>query len=245
MSSQWLILNKFPFELTPGEGRAMEGGGVSYYDYLNKRPTETGKNVQCVAWLMRNMPLNMLVCEPFGGVGIFATATQELIKPKVHVISEIDETCLQQLEHSLNKYPVKIQNADATKVLGTEYADLYLCDFPLFSLGRYLKGRWEQELRRMTAKQPKYIVMTDGSSCRYHVGWKNYNKIDSRIDSDRKSYIYSMSRRFWERYKYSITGCAYHANSFYYRLEPIAPDQAEFLHLPAGSAKNGLRRVDK
>lgn len=245
MSTQWLILNKYPFELIPGEGRNMEGGGVSYYDYLNKRPTETGKNVQCVAWLMRKMPLGMSVWEPFGGVGIFAIATQELLKPKAHIVHEIDDTCLRQLEHSLDKYGVALGKEDATKVLGTQYADLYLCDFPLFSLGRYMKGRWEPELKRMTLQRPKYIIMTDGSSCRYHVGWKNYHKIDPRIDADRKSYVYSMSRRFWERYGYSITGCAYHANSFYYRLEPVKPDQAEFMHLPAGTAKNGLKRIDK
>jgi hypothetical protein len=172
--TNWLILNEYPFELIPGEGRNMEGGGVSYYDYINKRPTETGKNVQCIAWLLKDLKKGMSVWEPFGGVGVFATAVQEILKPKAHVIHEIDETCLLQLEHALSKYNVAIDKQDATKVLGTQYADVFVVDFPLFSMLRYLKGRWEPELRRMTLQRPKAIIMTDGSSCRYHLQWKNY-----------------------------------------------------------------------
>ncbi len=240
--TKWLILNEYPFELIPGEGRNMEGGGVSYYDYINKRPTETGKNVQCIAWLIKDLKKGMSVWEPFGGVGVFATAVQEILKPKAHVIHEIDETCLLQLEHALSKYNVAIDKQDATKVLGTQYADVFVVDFPLFSMLRYLKGRWEPELRRMTTQRPKAIIMTDGSSCRYHLQWKNYKKVDSRIDDTRTSYVYALSRLLHNRYGYSIVACAFHANSFYYRLENVPPNQAQFINFPAGSAKNGLRR---
>jgi hypothetical protein len=243
MSTSWLILNKYPFELIPGEGRNMESGGVSYYDYINKRPTETGKNVQCVAHLMSSIPKGLILHEPFGGVGVFAIAAQEILNPKVHFVDEIDETCLKQLNYTLRDYPVSIGNEDAREALGRDPSDVYLCDFPLFSFSRYMAGRWEPELARMTAQKPKFIIMTDGSSCRYHFGWKRYNKFDSRIDDTKQSYVYSMSRLFWERYEYSITACAYHANSFYYRLEPKAPYEIEFTHFPAGTAKNGLKRV--
>jgi hypothetical protein len=223
--TNWLILNKYPFELIPGEGRNMEGGGVSYYDYINKRPTETGKNVQCIATLIKDLPKGLSVWE------------------QAHIIHEIDETCLLQLEHSLSKYNVAIDKQDATKVLGTQYADVFMVDFPLFSMLRYLKGRWEPELRRMTLQRPQAIIMTDGSSCRYHLQWKNYKKVDSRIDETRSSYVYALSRLFHERYGYSIVACAFHANSFYYRLENVKPNQAQFINFPAGSSKDGLRRV--
>ena len=244
LPTNWLILDKYPFELIPGEGRDMEGGGVSYYDYINKRPTETGKNVQCVAWLMRDLPQGLSVWEPFGGVGIFATAIQEILKPRAHIIHEIDETCLTQLEHALLKYSVAIDRKDATKILGTQYADVFVCDFPLFSFLRYMnKRRWEAELLRMTTQRPKAIVMTDGSSCRYHLQWKNYTKVNPKIDNTRESYVYELSKLFHSRYDYSIAECAYHANSFYYRLEHKKPHEIQFKHFPAGSSKLGLRRL--
>ena len=127
---------------------------------------------------------------------------------------------------------------------GTQYADVFMVDFPLFSMLRYLKGRWEPELRRMTLQRPQAIIMTDGSSCRYHLQWKNYKKVDPRIDETRSSYVYALSRLFHERYGYSIVACAFHANSFYYRLENVKPNQAQFINFPAGSAKDGLRRVE-
>ena len=120
-----------------------------------------------------------------------------------------------------------------------EHYSIILWNYPFYFIF-FHKGNF------CVCKVGKPGFFSDGmDSGRYHVGWKNYAKIDPRIDADRKSYVYSMSRRFWERYGYSITGCAYHANSFYYRLEPVKPDQAEFMHLPAGTAKNGLKKVSK
>lgn len=242
--TNWVILNQYPFQLVPGEGRDMEGGGVSYYDYINKRPTETGKNVQCISWLIRDLQKGLFVWEPFGGVGIFAVAVQEILKPSRHIIHEIDATCLNQLKVSLKQYNVEIDDKDATVYLGSEYADVFMVDFPLFSLIRFLKTkRWEPELARMTAQKPKAIIMTDGSSCRYHLQWKNYNKVDPSIDSTRESYVKALSKRFYEMYGYSIAGCAYHANSFYYRLENKTPGEIEWQTFPAGSSENGLRRI--
>jgi hypothetical protein len=142
------------------------------------------------------------------------------------------------------KYSVAIDYKDATKILGTQYADLFVCDFPLFSFLRYVNNRrWEAELLRMTTQRPKAIIMTDGSSCRYHLQWKNYAKVDSQINDTRESYVYALSRLLHSRYGYSIAECAYHANSFYYRLEHKKPYEIQFKHFPAGSSKQGLRKI--
>ena len=85
--------------------------------------------------------------------------------------------------------------------------------------------------------------MTDGSSCRYHLQWKNYTKVEPNIGDTRESYVYSLSKLFHTRYDYSIVECAYHANSFYYRLELKKPNEIQFKHFPAGSSKLGLRRL--
>ena len=246
--TRWKILNKYPFTLRPGQGRAMESGGVSYYDYLNKRPTETGKNVQCIATLIKDLPTGLHVWEPFGGVGVFAVAIQEILKPGKHTIHEIDDACLDQLTAELDRYGVKPEKRDALEALGSEDADVFICDFPLFSMGRYLREqRWEAELKRMTDRLPLAIIMTDGSSCRYHLQWKNYRNLanDDTIGPDRRSYCDALSRMLHDRYGYSIVQTAWHGNSFYHRLENREPGHITMTRFPAGTASDGLRRLEQ
>ena len=132
--SNWLVLEKYPFTLLPGTAKPVDGKAQSYYEYLNERPHETGKNILCTEFLCEGVSKGGVVVEPFGGCGAFAVALQHLLEPKRHVITEIDEECVTQLEHVMDSYPtMEVYLSDATESIGQVAADVYVLDFPFFT----------------------------------------------------------------------------------------------------------------
>lgn len=247
--SDWIVLNEYPFSLLPGDPVAVEGEALSYYQYLNQRSQETGKNVQCVAWLLRDRFQGSSIEEPFGGCGVFSTALQHRLKPRFHRIFELDAGCVAQLEHQmhdvmcLGKDEVFITQGDAHELAGREAADVYVCDFPYFTHTRYTEGgEWAPELARMASHRPRAILITDGSACRFHFVATALQRRGLNV-LDKADYVKLMSERLYADIGYSITGCAHHGTCFYFRAEPTAPRKPEMLFLPAGSGPAGLRRV--
>jgi len=243
--TRWMILDKYPFELLPGEPTQVTVGDKSYYQYLNERPNETGKNVQAVIWLLRNFPKGLRIMEPFGGCGVFSIALQNELKPSSHHIVELDGGCVAQLKYCLRNYPsrILILHGDAHDYLGHGPADIFVCDFPVFTMTRLLRGEWATEMSRMATQKPKAILITDGSSYLYHFVHKTLLKYCPEITSDRESYAHAMGRLLYWLYGYSVTGCGYHGTCFYLRAEPVPPGEIEFKRFPAGSGPAGLRKV--
>jgi hypothetical protein len=242
MITRWTILNKHPFELLPGTPREMPDGDLSYYQYINKRWKETGKNAMCVAWLAQDLPPGLVVDEPFGGCGVFSVVIQHVLAPRLHRIGELDEECVTQLKHALRDYPTaRVSQQDAHAVLGTQPADVYVCDFPFFTLLKHVnEGLWVEEMARMTAQKPRAIIFADGFSSRYHMSWKALARRGYPVTADRQSYAFAMDEVMKERYGYHVTGCASHNTCFYIRLEP-EPHPIAFLHLGADTGHNGLK----
>jgi hypothetical protein len=241
MTTHWKILNKYPFELIPGEAKEMPDGDLSYYEYLNGRWKETGKNVMAIAWLLRNFPQGLKIIEPFGGCGVFSVAIQEIMKPSYHRIGELDGDCYKQLTHVMSRYPsAAVFNDDAHQTLGTIAGDIYVCDFPFFTLIKHETGYWVEEMKRIVAQRPRAILITDGASCRYHFTAKALSNRGYPVTPDRESYAYCFDQMMSRTYDYHVTGMVYHGTCFYIRVEP-EPREIEFLKLEAGSGVNGLR----
>ena len=243
MITKWKVLNKYDFELIPGQPVDMEDGDKSYYQYLNERPNETGKNVQAIQWMLNKFEKGLEIYEPFGGCGVFSVALQEELKPYKHVITELDKGCVEQLKHCLSKYSVEIIHGDAHELLGYTKADLYVCDFPFFTLNKINNGIWYEEMKRMCAQKPKGITITDGTACRYHWTYKHAKKFDLNIDSTKESYAYAMSKYLYNQFGYSITACGHHGTCFYFLAEPVKPNEIKFKYYPAGSGPDGLKRI--
>ena len=106
MIQKLLVMNEYEFELLPGEAKKVEGAALSYYQYVNdsKLRAQTGKNIQCVMWCLQNTPKGLRLEEPFGGVGVFSIALNNVLKPSHHKIIELDEECYNQLKHALRNY---------------------------------------------------------------------------------------------------------------------------------------------
>ncbi len=250
MSTQWKILEKYDFALLPGEPQKMPDGDYSYYQYLNKRWQETGKNVLCINFLLKNNHDDepKIIVEPFGGCGVFSVAIQHILAPSHHVIGELDDDCISQLNYCMSDFNnVIISKEDAHERLGVIPADIYVCDFPFFTLIQFENGKWNKEMDRMISHEPEAILITDGSSCRWHFTVPNLIKRGYSVTSNRESYASIFSSYMEKRYGYIVTAMAYHGTCFYIKLQPsklkssISPIQ--FNKIEAGEGYKGLHPV--
>lgn len=217
-----LICEKYLLPVIPGEAAPIEGEGkaLGYYEYINERTKETGKNLLCVETLLSKFPKGLTVYEPFGGVGAFAALVQGLLRPATHTIGEIDPACLDQLRFAFGNTPgVRIDHVNAREALGTEPADIYLCDFPFHTIIRYQE--WKQEWQRMTSMTPRGIVWMDGAVSKLHLHTGNYTKATGQtVTKEPISYARAMSRILYNDTGYRITASAYSWACSYFLAEP-------------------------
>ena len=248
MTTKWKILQKYDFELLAGEPQKMPDGDYSYYQYLNKRWQETGKNVLCQEFLLKEYAGVSVIQEPFGGCGVFSVALQNILQPKHHFIGELDNDCIAQLHHCMSDYPnTTVRKEDAHKTLGVEPADIYVCDFPFFTLIQHINGKWLEEMKRMISHKPKAIIITDGSSCRWHFTARNLISRGYKVNNNRESYASVFSEHFEKNYGYKVTAMAYHGTCFYIKIEPCEKQTTgiKFKKIIAGEGYKGLEPIKK
>ena len=246
MTTKWKILEKYDFELLAGEPQIMPDGDYSYYQYLNKRWQETGKNVLCQEFLLQEYKGVSIIQEPFGGCGVFSVALQNILQPQHHFIGELDDDCMSQLRHCMSDYPnTTVNKEDAHETLGVAPADIYVCDFPFFTLIQHSNGKWRKEMERMVAHKPKAIIITDGSSCRWHFTVPNLIARGYNVTNDRESYASVFSDYFEEHYGYRVTAMAYHGTCFYIKIEPCGQEikPIKYKKIVAGEGYKGLKPI--
>ena len=245
MIQKLLVMNEYEFELLPGEAKKVEGAALSYYQYVNdsKLRAQTGKNIQCVMWCLQNTPKGLRLEEPFGGVGVFSVALNNVLKPSHHKIIELDEECYNQLKHALRNYDnVEIIHGDSHIHMATTPMDICVADFPYFGVTRYKDGLWRAELERTVSYKPQKILITDGCRFMFHMHWNRYkNKYDDNITSDPKTYVNMMSKILYDDFGYSVTRCAYHGSCFYYMIENTSPKEIMYYYFGSGVGENGLK----
>lgn len=251
--TNWLVYEKYPFSLLPGEARQVEGQAKSYFEYMNGRAHETGKNLLCIQFLFQGIEKGLVVEEPFGGCGVFAIAIQQILMPSKHRIGEIDEECVRQLKHALGpdesgrvRYDVMIKQEDAHEVLGRRQADVFVCDFPFFTINKLKDGLWRDEVLLLTLEiKPKHIIVTDGLSHFWHF---NYPRLQTRgypATEDRASYA-KVVDGFFRKVNYRVESMAWHGSCFYYRLDRNdlpGEEDIRLLNVKAGEGVKGLHKV--
>lgn len=246
--TNWLVYEKYPFSLLPGEARVVEGQAKSYFEYMNGRAHETGKNLLCIQFLFKGIEQGLEVREPFGGCGVFAVAIQELLKPKYHHIGELDLECVKQLKHALSRYRegVTIMEEDAHQSLGKYNGDVFVCDFPFFTINKLKDGLWRDEMVQLTQEiKPKHIIVTDGLSHFWHFNAPRLRARGYPATPERASYA-TVVDQFFGKVGYRVESMAWHGSCFYYRLDliengPVSP--IRLLNIKAGEGVKGLKRV--
>lgn len=244
--TNWLVYDKYKFSLLPGEARQVEGAARSYFEYMNGRAHETGKNLLCIQFLFDGIEKGLSVQEPFGGCGVFAVAIQELLKPRKHHIGEIDEECVKQLRQALARYNIDIAQEDAHETLGRLHSDIFVCDFPFFTINKLKDGLWRDEMVMLTQEiKPKHIIVTDGLSHFWHFNFPRLIARGYPATPDRASYA-TVVDQFFSKVSYRVESMAWHGSCFYYRLDLIdnkAVYPIRLLNVAAGEGVKGLRKA--
>ena len=240
-----LICEKYELPVTEGEVKKVEGEGraLGYYEYINARTLETGKNLLCVEHLLQMLPKGLSVVEPFGGVGAFSALIQGQVEPRSHKIYEIDEPCLNQLKFAFEgKAGVEVAYGNAHELLGTEHADLFVCDFPFMTIMRY--AEWGSEWKRMTEQNPDAILWMDGAVSYLHLHTENYSKFTGmEVTRDPLTYANAMSAKLYADTGYSIVATAYSHACSYFLAKKGAPSEISIVKFPAGSGEKGYKWI--
>lgn len=221
------VCEKWQLPLLEGEIVKLPAGDKGYYEYINERPKETGKNALCVEDLLRRLPVGLTVAEHFGGVGVFATVIEGVLKPQSHFIGDIEDNCLKQLTQAFSKTAgVHVELSDARESLGRIKADIYVLDFPFMTIKRY--PEWEEQITAMFKKEPRAVLWMDGAGRYLHFHKERYGEIFGGDVDDIEDYTYGVSMYVHERHGYSITACSYQHACSYFLFEKTKPGKIVF-----------------
>jgi hypothetical protein len=213
--SELLVCDTWPLVVQDGEG--------GYYHYVNARAGEVGRNAHCIRWLLHELALPLeTVVEPFGGVGVFATVVQGALAPRTHRLYDIDPDCLRQLRQAFAATPgAWVVQADADEVIGSMSADLYLLDFPKFTVTDHVQ--WRTQLDRLFERKPKAVVWMDGASFGMQWHAARYGERFGEPVTGNADYARAMSTHIYRRYGYSLRAATVSRGCFYMAFTPDAP----------------------
>lgn len=200
MTSTVRICDRWDLPLLEGKG--------GHYRYLD---TASQRNAACFLELVERLQVSSAV-EYFGGVGIFSTVIQQVLRPFQHWVFDLDPDCVAQL-----RTIPRIQAApgDAHETMGSISAELVVCDFPVCTL----RTVDEWPLSRVIATRPRYIVVSDTALRRLGLHRALYSRLAGEPVVSFEDYVRVYSKHMWSRYGYSVTRVAHHVYG-YFLLEP-------------------------
>lgn len=189
----------------------------TYLHYLSEHVELVSAKCAATEWLMSGVPRGLSVREYFGGAGVVSAIIQGLLAPRMHIATDRDKRCVQQLQGLLgasNSF-----QADAKKAIlsAGDDVDMHLLDYPSFTILGAM-GAWKGALDRLFSSGPRYIVITD-TACSYlgvHRGRYGEAFGGVRI-TDKRDYTAAVSQYLMATYGFSIHRVAYrHSNASYY-----------------------------
>jgi hypothetical protein len=223
----------------PSSMKAQALGG--YHQFIAGRSRETGLNALGIEWLCGMLPKGGIACEPFGGVGVFATVVQEVIRPKRHLLYDIEPSCLDQLGQAFGDRPgVLVRYGDATVRMGQDPADVHVIDYPFFTMKHYWK--WDAHWSLMTANRAKGIIWLDGSIRYLHLNGALYEAEFGRRIEGPEDYARAMSGFLSERHGYEIVAASMSHSCFYFLAMPGETGKFEMRRF--GDGRKGFCWID-
>lgn len=223
---QPLICGRWPIVLQAGTG--------GFFEYLH---TASAKNASafltllCPQWDRLGpseaplgpcvLPQGLTVVEHFGGVGLFSTIIQEVLRPRMHAIFDLDPDCVDQLRSAFARKLVGLDGkeplmsamqGDAKLTMASIPGDLVVCDFPYATIKHHTDWPWDS----MLAHKPMALIWSDTAARRIGLHRALYTTLfGSRVVSH-EDYVRAYSTYIYDRYGYSISRCAYHVYSYLY-----------------------------
>ena len=219
-----LICDKWELDL-------LDNGTGGHFKWLNKNIRAIGHNALCQEWLFQQAQLKgVSVVEPFGGLGIASVIIEHMLEPSFHLVTEIDEDCINQLHYALSKYvDVQVGKGDAKQVLlNPPQAEFYVLDFASFTIGQY--AEWKEQFAAVFKKRPRAVQWFDSAASHIHLHKKLYSKLFNLHVVTREDYATAMSNFMWATHGYSITHAAYEprAGMTYFLGQACSPGKIVF-----------------
>lgn len=207
------VLDRWPLVLRPGTG--------GHYQYLD---TASKRNAACFLNLVEDLPSGLTVVEHFGGVGMFSTIIEQVLRPRWHIIGDIDDDCAKQLAATFEAEPhVSVTCVDAKETMGLVPAQLVVLDFAYATIKHHGDWPWAH----VVEAKPRYIVFADTALRRLGLHRELYSRLFGCPIVTHEDYVNAYSRYLWAHYGYSVTREAHHVYS-YMRLEPTPPGIVQF-----------------
>lgn len=197
--------------------------------------SELSRRAKCFEWLLEGIPEGKKVVEYFAGIGLQSVIIQELIKPSEHWVYDIEPECCEQL--SGLGYPLTVTQADAKKIMDTNFSEIVFLDFPDMTAIHYKE--WSEQFEQLFATQPKLVEITDVGNRYLHLHTGKYSEALGSAVTDIPSYIHAISKYFASNSDYSVVKAAYKAGTSYMLLAAVKDWEIEMHHV--GPDKTGFR----
>lgn len=152
------------------------------------------------------------VAEHCGGAGVGTTTIQNVLRPKSHIVGDIDPACVTHLKRQKFCGDVDVRLADASSSdagIGSFNCDLIACDLPFFTATK-LKD-WHENFTKMFTNNPSVVMLTEVGIGRF---WftnvrKAFSKALGEEVTNPQHYVCALSRYFYRTWGYSVRWAAY------------------------------------
>ena len=179
------------------------------------------KLIQQVKREVKTKPVQSVV-EYFGGMGRSSVIIQEELRPKRHVVIDIDEKQYQHLNSLRSIYSsLFVYRDDAYGIAGGHPADFAALDFPYFTLTRLLKeAPFTKIIGAVTSKRPRYLEISDGALSRLHLNYAIYSEVAGTEVRTPEQYFQALSQTFLSKFNYGISFAAHFGRASALLLQP-------------------------
>lgn len=204
----YLVCGRWPLPLVDGTG--------GHFAHLTRKASTW--NEWCFQHIICDVPTGLNIVEYFGGVGIFATIVQECLRPRQHLIYDLDRDCVRQLVHAFReRVGILIARGDAKERMGRVDADMVVLDFPTSNV-RAFERDWP--IAAVMKRKPRYLIWSDTAMRR--IGWHRrlYADFFGQPVASYDDYIRCFNEHLWQRYGYTITRVTRHVYA-YYLAQPL------------------------
>lgn len=192
------------------EGKRVPIEHMGYLHFLRNPATMNDMllEILCVEALCELMTKRVeYVVELYGGLGFASQVLDKFLKPKKHVIMEIDPACAKILR--LNNR--KVEEGDAYELVGDHLgADLYYMDHNTCSLINVPKALLAQ-LPKL--KNARYWFWVDTAIAKLHMNLAAYERASGLKVTDFRSYLRALQKRFFDQHERTITHVRYFRNA--------------------------------
>jgi hypothetical protein len=181
-------------------GLPLIDGKTGYFQWIH-RP-QAGKMALCKEAIVSSIkgPVDS-VTECFGGIGVSTTIIQNVLKPTVHNVHELDVDCYEQLKYAFEGTCYVKYGNTLDLVAAEPYTELFMLDFEYYTVKH---DEWNPLWDLIYNKKPLGVIWLDTASHYLHLHKKLYGAILDYEINNVFDYYDGYSRMIHKKYGYSI-----------------------------------------